>query len=146
MDRESFWYLHKLIKDDPVFRSTGRKPQRPSWHQLAAFLIRYGEDPAIKSAKISGVSEGSIYNYADRVTQALRNIRADHLSWPGKERRAFLKHEMADYGFPGCIGIVDGTLIPLRSKPPKNGEVYWCRKKFYGVSVSSGCMLYLTAF
>lgn len=133
MERDSFWYLHHLIEDDPVFQSTGRKPQRPSWHQLATFLIRYGEDPAMKSAKIAGIAEGTVYNYCDRVVQAFRNIRAHHLAWPGKERRAFLKYEMADYGFPGCIGIVDGTLIPLQNKPLENGEVYWCRKKFYAV-------------
>lgn len=34
-----------------------------------------------------------------------RDIRQDHLSWPGPERRAFMKSEMAEYGFPRSIGI-----------------------------------------
>lgn len=140
MERDSFWYLHDLIKNDPIFLSTGRKPQRPSWHQLATFLIRYGEDPAIKSAKIAGVSEGSVYNYCDRIAQAFRNIRPQHLSWPGQERRAFLKEEMTEYGFPGCIGIIDGTLIRLREKPLVDGEVYFCRKKFYAVCTKQECL------
>lgn len=79
------------------------------------------------------MAEGSVYNYCSRVTQAFREIRAQHLSWPGRERRAFLKAEMTEFGFPGCIGIIDGTLIRLMEKPKTDGEVYFCRKKFYSV-------------
>ena len=97
--------------------STGRKPQLPAWYQLAVFLVRYGSDPAVKTAETACMSEGSVYNYSRRVAQAFRDIRDDHLSWPGPERHAFLKTEMAEYGFPGCIGIVDGSLIQLMQKP-----------------------------
>ena len=47
--------------------------------------------------------------------------------------QAYLKDEMAKWGFPGCIGIVDGTLILLMDKPLRNGWAYLFRKKFYAV-------------
>lgn len=134
VDRKNFWYLHDCIKRNPVFVSRSLRPQRPPWYQLAAFLIRYGCDPAIKTAETACMSEGSVYNYCTRVAQAFRDIRHEHLSWPGPQRRTFLKSEMAEYGFPGCIGIVDGTLIELMQKPRRHGEVYFCRKKYYAVS------------
>lgn len=133
VDQANFWHLHDCIKHNPIFQSTGRKPQRPVWYQLAAFLLRYGYDPTLKTAEQSCMSEGSVYNYCDCVVQAFRDIRREHLAWPGPERRSFLKAEMAEYGFPGCIGIVDGTLIRLMDKPSIDGEVYFCRKKFYAV-------------
>lgn len=134
VDRKNFWYLHDCIKRNPVFVSRSLRPQRPPWYQLAAFLIRYGCDPAIKTAETACMSEGSVYNYCTRVAQAFRDIRHEHLSWPGPQRRTFLKSEMAEYGFLGCIGIVDGTLIELMQKPRRHGEVYFCRKKYYAVS------------
>jgi len=48
--------------------------------------------------------------------------------------KEFLKNEMAEFGFPGAIGIVDGTLIQLVDKPLKDGWAYFCHKKFYAVS------------
>ena len=75
-----------------------------------------------------------MYNYVQRVCRAFRNIRDDHLAWPGDERRTFLKEEMGAEGFPGCIGIGVGTFVRLVDKPWENGWAYWCRKKFYAVS------------
>jgi hypothetical protein len=38
---------------------------------------------------------------------------------------------MRQEGFPGCVGFIDGTMIPLSQKPKINGEVYFDRKKRY---------------
>jgi len=81
-----------------------------------------------------GVAEGTVYLYAKRVCHVLRNIHTKHLFWPGPARRQFLKDAMEEFGFPGCIGIVDGTLIHLVDKLLKNGWAYYSRKQFYAVS------------
>ena len=52
MDRAAFWHLNGLIEDDPIFISTGHRPQRPVHYQLAAFLCRVGAESAVKSASI----------------------------------------------------------------------------------------------
>ncbi|GAV04551.1 hypothetical protein RvY_14818 [Ramazzottius varieornatus] len=41
---------------------------------------------------------------------------------------------LADSGFPDCVGMLDGTLIPLEYKPKKDGEDYWSHKSRYGIS------------
>ena len=50
-------------------------------------------------------------------------------------RRVFghARHFDEDYGFPHCIGIVDGTLFPLEFKPTANGEDYYTRKGNYAL-------------
>jgi len=97
-------------------------------------MCRAGAESGVKSSTVVTIAEGSVYGYAKRVCRAFRNIRDNHLAWPGTVRREFLKEEMGDEGFPGCIGIGDGTYVRLVSKPWVNGWSYWCRKKFYAVT------------
>ncbi|KZS94893.1 hypothetical protein SISNIDRAFT_473838 [Sistotremastrum niveocremeum HHB9708] len=139
MSKISFWHLVESIKDDPVFQSKGKKPQRPAWYQLATFLVKWGEHGGVKTATVLSIAEGTVYLYQRRVTLAFRRIKHLHIWWPGAERRAYLKQEMAEYGFPGCIGMVDGTLFRLSDKPKKHGWSYWCRKKFYALTVQATC-------
>ncbi|GAU95304.1 hypothetical protein RvY_06946-1 [Ramazzottius varieornatus] len=46
---------------------------------------------------------------------------------------------LADSGFPDCVGMLDGTLIPLEYKPKKDGEDYWSHKSRYGISAVIVC-------
>lgn len=133
VDKETFWHIHDLIAGDPGFVSTGNKPQRPVKYQLSAFLCRYGAETGVKTSSVVCISEGSAYGYIKRVVRAIRNIRDNHIGWPGPERRQFLSEEMDAYGFAGCIGVGDGSFIPLGNKPYTEGWAYWCRKKFYAV-------------
>lgn len=135
MTRECFGHLLCLIQGDPIFVSTGRKPQKPVAEQLAAFLMRCGGKTSIFTATDAAVAEGTTYLYCKRVRKAFLNIRDQHLAWPNQQQRTLLKDAMGnEYGFPGCIGILDATLIPLAERPKKNGWAYFCRKKYYAVS------------
>lgn len=143
VDRETFWHLQSLIVSDPVFASTGKKPQRPVQYQLAAFLCRAGGAVSgVKSASVICIAEGTVYDYAKRVCRAFRNIRSDHLAWPGVDRRAWLSKQMGAEGFPGCISIGDGSYIRVVDKPLVNGWAYWSRKKFYAVKSFSKLNLF----
>lgn len=137
MSREAFWHLHDLICDDAVFISTGKRPQRPVKYQWGTFLCRMGSESAIKTAGIMSIAEGTVSLYTARVCRAIRGIRDEYLAWPGKERREFLSRTMREWGFPGCIGIADGSYIHLAFRPRDNGYAYWCRKKHYAVSFLS---------
>lgn len=134
MSRDAFWHLHSILKDDIIFQSTGTKPQRAVEFQLAAFLCHAGSMGGIRCAGVTGISEGTVYLYIDRISKALRNRRNQFLCWPNTRRRQQLKEEMEGWGFPGCIGIADGTLFRLHDKPKHDGFSFFCRKKFYAVS------------
>ncbi|KAL6557491.1 hypothetical protein OROMI_017841 [Orobanche minor] len=51
---------------------------------------------------------------------------------------ALLQVRKAD-GFPGCVGFVDGTTIPLSEKPSLDGEGYWGRKHRYSINMQVVC-------
>lgn len=145
MLRDTFWHLHDLIKDQSVFVSKGKKKQRPVWMQLAAFLICWRTKPGLKTAKTACISEGCTYNFCRCVVDAIRSIRDQHLAWPGRQQRAFLKGEMTDYGFPGCIGLVDGSIFGLQVRPRKDGFVFFSgRKKIYCVRLHLLLCLYFS--
>lgn len=136
MNRANFAHIVNLIQGDPVFISTGNKKQRPVSEQLAAFLMRCGGKIVIHASTDTAIAEGTVYLYCKRVCQAILNIRDQHLSWPNQGRRESIKRVMEELGFPGCIGILDATLIPLMDRPKENGWAYFCRKKFYAVSTT----------
>lgn len=79
------------------------------------------------------VAEGTVYKFCTRVIHALRKIKHEHIWWPGPERRDYIKRKMEEEGFPGCIGIVDGTLFRLSDKPKENRYAYWQGVKFRGI-------------
>ncbi|KAI0039146.1 hypothetical protein FA95DRAFT_1504583 [Auriscalpium vulgare] len=138
MSRAAFWHLYDLIKDDPVFHSTSQRPQRPVKFQLATFLCRMGAEGILKTSGVLAIAEGTVFLYTRRVCQAFRNIRQDHLAWPGPGRRAFLSEEMdAGWGFVGCISIGDGSYIFLATRPSVNGYAFWCRKKRYALVIQA---------
>ncbi|KDQ52473.1 hypothetical protein JAAARDRAFT_105582, partial [Jaapia argillacea MUCL 33604] len=117
MDRESFWFIQDKIRDDDVFRPRGKCPQQPVHIQLGSFLAWVGSESGEKASDVIGIAEGTAYLYFHRVSRAIRNRKLTHLAWPGTERRKFLKECMAECGFPGCIGVGDGSHIPLLYKP-----------------------------
>ena len=41
--------------------------------------------------------------------------------------------------FPHCVGLIDGTLLPLATKPQLHGENYLSRKRFYAIVMLVVC-------
>ncbi|GJF00846.1 DDE superfamily endonuclease [Phanerochaete sordida] len=133
MDKDSFWRVEALIADHPEFDKGSIREQRPVAWQPACFLCRMGAETGLKTAAFCGVAEGAVYDYSDRVVQAIRRKRSELLGWPGAERRDHISAQMAEAGFPGCLGSCDGTYFRLADKPGENGYAYWCHKKFYAL-------------
>jgi len=113
MSHNAFWHAQNLTQHDPVFKSTGFRPQHPVKYQLVAFLLKFGANRSLQTAGVLAMAEGIVYLHVKRVCCALCNIHMQHIFWPGPARKQFLKQAMGEIGFPGCIGIVDGTLIWL---------------------------------
>ncbi|KAL3686129.1 hypothetical protein R1sor_004151 [Riccia sorocarpa] len=74
-------------------------------------------------------------NYTGRVMIALRDKLRDHVSWPTASERRRITTAFAEKGFPGCVGLIDGTLIPLSQRPHDGGQVYYDRKNRYSYNV-----------
>ena len=135
MDRDSFWELHDLIKDDPIFQGAPGRPQRRPHIQLATFLCRLGGETGLKTAGFAGIAEGSVNNYMKRVTHALRRLRNTFVRWPSGENCEVVLAYFEDEDFPGCLGSGDGSYFRSGVKPLRNGFAFFCHKGFYAVRV-----------
>ena len=134
--RSSFYRLCALIGPNPLFTSTGRKPQRDIKFQLATYLHHHGGMNCNHLDTIweCGVSMGSYFNYIDRVTLAIHQLRSDYVQWPQDERQQKIWQEFGGKGFPGAIGVADGCMMRLAEAPQRDMIAYYTRKKCYRVS------------
>jgi hypothetical protein len=135
----AFHGLVKLLEPHEVFRSRSRNPQGSVEDQLAVFLSklgRFGNGGSVGIlARFFGVSEGSVANFCQRCIVAILSLEKMVVVWPDSGERSATSRRLASrFGFPGCVGFVDGTLFPVYAKPSKDGEDYYTRKGYYGMS------------
>jgi hypothetical protein len=146
MNRRTFNCLYDAIKDHTVFKSKGRKPQKPVKLQLLIALFHFGGGPHGGSrdriARQFGVSEGSAGNYIAHVVTALLSLGKDHLQFPKlhtEEHARVMQLHLALFGLPFCLGFIDRSLIPLIRRPEVDGAAYFTRKKFYALNATIIC-------
>ncbi|OSC99379.1 hypothetical protein PYCCODRAFT_840847 [Trametes coccinea BRFM310] len=142
MSRVTFDRFVYLLEANPIFCSTGKKPQRPVRFQLACFLLRYsvrGGDSML-AAKQLAIGLGTVFLYCRRVSYALRELGLGVLAWGDDARHEEVSEYIEEhFGFRDCIGIVDGSLIRLSKAPDVVGLVYYCRKKYPAAVVDHEC-------
>lgn len=60
--------------------------------------------------------------------------------WPtASEREALASRIQTSYDFPHCVGIIDGTLLPLAFRPASDAEDYFTRKGGYALNALICC-------
>ncbi|KAL3697279.1 hypothetical protein R1sor_011355 [Riccia sorocarpa] len=67
-------------------------------------------------------------NYTNRVMTVLESAMGHEIAWPDLQERVVNSGHFAGLGFPGCIGLVDVTLVKLSQRPRDDGETYFDRK------------------
>ncbi|KAG1725681.1 hypothetical protein EDD22DRAFT_853646 [Suillus occidentalis] len=137
VSRTTFDHLVRILEENPIFKSMGRKPQRPVRYQLACFLLRYGTrgGDSLQAAHKLGIGFGTVFLYCKRVVRALREIGMQVVTWGDETRQNEMTRRVLDQsGIPDCIGMLDGSLIRLTEMPDRNGLTFICRKKFPALS------------
>ncbi|KAH9456212.1 hypothetical protein Pst134EB_012415 [Puccinia striiformis f. sp. tritici] len=128
-----FLNLLHLIEKDPIFYNSSQNPQRDPLVQLAVATCRLGSNgngAAVTQLKtLFNIGYGTINLYTMRFIKIIYKKKSLLASWPTQEERLEMSQVMQDEGFPGCVGFVDGTTIPLSQKPPVDGNHYFDRKK-----------------
>lgn len=146
VSRECFWQLVDLLKDHPSFKKSGERAAdpKPAEHQLLVLLKYFGsEGNAASSFNLSsffGISTGAVNDCRLAALEALVSLEERTCFWPSAEERKQISRRIReDYLFPNCVGIIDGTLLPLSSRPLVHGENYLSRKRFYAVVMLVVC-------
>ncbi|KAI9922730.1 hypothetical protein PsorP6_001152 [Peronosclerospora sorghi] len=141
INRENFVSMTRLIEHHLVFHTANESgaQQRPCWRKLALTLERLGWDGTGayvgRFARTFGVGNGT----TNRVVEALYDHVSEFIRWPDVQEREMISLRMAEHGFPGCIGFVDGTDVILAHRPKKDGETFFNRKKRYAYNIQLVC-------
>jgi hypothetical protein len=139
MSRQRFIEFYTKIKDHPVFeeRGTGR-PQSDPILQLMIFLYYMGMSNA--GAKFSTVGskfhvgKGTARDSYKRVLKCIMYLAEEYIKWPSPDERLVISARFhALYGFPNCVGCIDGTYIGLTHRPTWCGSDFFTRKSSYSV-------------
>lgn len=72
------------------------------------------------------------------VSVILEELCSFQVKWPALDERHFIAEGFSKYGIQNCIGIIDGTHIPIQ-KPSLNAYDYFNRKKFYSMILQGIC-------
>ncbi|MBW0517932.1 hypothetical protein O181_057647 [Austropuccinia psidii MF-1] len=130
---ESFEKLVAQIQADKTFQNSSQNKQHNPAIQLGVALSRLGSNgngaTLGKIRILFGISHGAIVLYTQRVIQILMKLKRKVIVWPTIEQQREISQVMQAEGFPGCIGFIDGSLIPLSQRPPNDGEAYFDFKK-----------------
>ena len=147
VSRENFWHLVSLLENHDIFKSRRRRGRRMKHHipqHVLVFLYRLGcqgsaaSDTAV--ANFFGIGKGTVKNFIRRVVSAIRSLKDTYIVWPsGSEKEEMKQRIKVKYGFQQCIGIIDGTLIVLATRPQEYGDSYYCRKNCYAINVQIIC-------
>ncbi|KAB5591329.1 hypothetical protein CTheo_5245 [Ceratobasidium theobromae] len=131
VSKQTYWSIVGLICGNNIFKSRGRRKQRPVHHQLGVFLIRYGVmgSRANMGALLTSVGEGTVILYCRRVVRAIREFGLTCVGWPNRERKEVIKAAFKELcGLDGIIGALDGSLIKLAKRPPESDASFISRK------------------
>lgn len=79
-------------------------------------------------------------NFVGRCTIAILSLRDQVICWPDSTEQAAIRSAFENaFGSLGCVGIMEGTLVPLALKPTTYGEDYYTRKSNHAISTLLVC-------
>jgi hypothetical protein len=139
----TFDALVTAIEDDPIFTSNSNHSQMAIEEQLAITLYRFGHDGNASGlqavANWAGVGKGTVALVTRRVMTAILRpeFMKESVRWPTDDEKEDAKvwvEQHSCHAWRGGWCFVDGTLVPLATRPAWYGESYFDRKNRYSLN------------
>ncbi len=146
MNRSSFRYIIKLIKDDEMFQNKSSFVQTAVSAQLmfALYRLKHSENfSAFRHAIVLWeVSEDHVFDYTRRVMKALYRLRDQYIFWSNDEARLqeSMKNDERE-NFIEVVSKIDETDVVLayKSEDDYQDEIFFNRKKHYVLNLCAIC-------
>ena len=139
--REHLDIITERIKGDDIFKKGSRGPsQIPVKHQLMIFLHFVGHEGMSNHTQRDTfrIGAGSFEICRSRVVKALCARRDEYIRWPDEgERKEIAARIEAQFLFPHCVGMMDGTLAELGIAPKCVDKADYSGRKFgYSLTIN----------
>ncbi|KAK5648124.1 hypothetical protein RI129_003016 [Pyrocoelia pectoralis] len=107
---------------------------------ILAFLWFIGNEGATYRdvADRFNLSMSTLHGIIEKVTYFLSNRSKQFIVWPSIQERVEIESEFANMGFPGAIGVIDGTHIKI-DRPAEDSESYLNKKKYHSIHMQIIC-------
>lgn len=142
MSRTAFFDLCSIVAPHAVFSQETGREQRSVAFQMFITIWRFAHAATvIQTSFVFAISSASVCYYTARVAEAMMANAHVFCKMPrtGEElNSAATAFEEQFPHFPGCIGVIDGTHIPIWA-PREWPSDYYCFKKFY--SLNNVCLV-----
>uniref|UniRef100_A0A8C4Q618 DDE Tnp4 domain-containing protein n=1 Tax=Eptatretus burgeri TaxID=7764 RepID=A0A8C4Q618_EPTBU len=112
---------------------------QPAGKKILCFLWLMGNRESFRSvADRFGISKSSLHRNLTHVANSLLILSKEEIQWPKEtfEKKAISKEFEK---FPGVVGCVDGTYIPMTGKSGAKRDLYICRKGFPAMHAQVVC-------
>ncbi|KAK7090305.1 uncharacterized protein [Littorina saxatilis] len=120
----------------------GREPVSDR-KKLAVFLRYVGSKSTLfELAQQFNITEYSVIRARQEVTEALLRLLPTVITWPQPQEFAEISREVSEFGqytFPGIVGFLDGSHIPIWKPRVPNPDAYFNRKKYHSVNMQAVC-------
>lgn len=80
------------------------------------------------------VALSTLHHIVKTITYFLSNLSMDIITWPTLNEKAEIEQHFQTNGFPGVIGVIDGTHVKI-DKPTNDPDSYLNRKHFFSIQV-----------
>lgn len=134
--RSAFDHVLQNIRMDISSNFPAGRPPVPADKKLAIFLKYVGSRQTLFDlAQTFGVQEYTVLKARKSVTEAIVTNLRYNIHWPDGAQLPVVADsflQMADRHFPGIVGVIDGSHIPI-STPLVSPDNYYNRKKFHSV-------------
>lgn len=105
---------------------------------LAVWLLSNKESHR-EAANLFGLEKSTVNYIFHEMCNLLSECRYDIIKWPNdNQQRKTINMVMAHYGFPNCIGFIDGCHIQIRA-PHNNPVDFYNRKDTHSVVLQAIC-------
>lgn len=94
----------------------------------------------IVSGDIFNIKKSTAWSAIHKMIKKIGSLRSSYIKFPPPDRFSIVEAQFRHKkGFPGIIGCIDGTQIPLQVPSNDQSELFRCRKGFFSLNVQLVC-------
>ncbi|KAK3924025.1 Protein ANTAGONIST OF LIKE HETEROCHROMATIN PROTEIN 1 [Frankliniella fusca] len=109
-------------------------------HKVLSVLWILATPDCFRSVALKfGFTPGELHRYYTMIIKALCALGENYITWPDAQERVVIKQNLeAISGFPGAVGLIDGTHIQI-TRPLDEPAAYRDRHHIYSIQVQGVC-------
>lgn len=122
------------------FPTDRNKPLTPVQQLLLTLRFYATGSFQIVSGDLHGISKATVSRYIRKVSEAIASLSHLYINFPIEHERRKVAQDFYRIGrFPGVVGAIDCSHIPITSPGGDNAETFRNRKGYFSINVQTVC-------